>query len=503
MLAGKVPYRDTFPVHGFLSDGGLDFVLFSLWEPDFAISLRAHHLLGVLFQPALFLVTAALVRRVWLAILVIPLNLAIATALVADRPVLPLLGLAAFVWAIRSNPRRGRSLLAGTLTSMGFLYALEFGTFVLVAELVGLAWWTASSRGSLPPIRIGWFAAGLGVILLPFAVFLAFEGALLAFLRTSFLDLPHRIDEIWGWPFPAPWRLVQDWLDGRRTVVAGLPITLGVAKRLYLAPLAGAGGTAIAIWLRAPGRRALDSLRLLAASLACLLSFRYVIGRLHLEVGNALVGPVLVAVAVLLCRLFLERYPASRVPVPAAVGACAIAAVAMNAPARTAVILKAAAVYPARMAKTEGLVPLSVPRGGGVLVPEAEARELNELVGACDRWVAEKAPIVDLTNRPALFFFLRRSNASRFYQVPLMEAFESSVLADLRRSPPALAIVASGTPLDAMDCRSAQSRVPLVMALLEKALPRSEEVGNNRWRLPSDPADASRAMKGIEGKAKK
>lgn len=51
MLVGKVPYRDTFPVHGFLSDGGLDFLLFSLFGPDFSVSLFAHHLLGILFQP--------------------------------------------------------------------------------------------------------------------------------------------------------------------------------------------------------------------------------------------------------------------------------------------------------------------------------------------------------------------------------------------------------------------------------------------------------------------
>jgi hypothetical protein len=162
-----------------------------------------------------------------------------------------------------------------------------------------------------------------------------------------------------------------------------------------------------------------------------------------------------------------------------------IVALAMNAPARTAAVLKAAADFPERMARTDDLVPLSVPRGGRVLVPEAEARELAELVGACDRWVAAEAPIFDLTNRPALFFFLRRANATRFYQVPLMEPFESSVLADLRRHPPGLVIEASGTSLDAMDGRSARSRVPLVAAYVDTQFPRREEVGRNRWRLPS------------------
>ena len=49
MLAGKVPYRDTFPLHGFLSDGGLDWLLFSALSPNFRISLGAHFLLGILF----------------------------------------------------------------------------------------------------------------------------------------------------------------------------------------------------------------------------------------------------------------------------------------------------------------------------------------------------------------------------------------------------------------------------------------------------------------------
>lgn len=147
MLAGKIPYRETFPVHGFLSDGGMDFLLFSLLGPGFLASLNAHHFLGILFQPALFLVTAAATRRPLLAVLSIPLNVGFATAIVADRPVFPLLSLAAFVFAMGDERRRIPALVAGLLGGIGFLYTLDFGIFVLAAEIATLVFLRFARRG--------------------------------------------------------------------------------------------------------------------------------------------------------------------------------------------------------------------------------------------------------------------------------------------------------------------------------------------------------------------
>src|SRR5512144_918723 len=98
MLAGKMPYHDTFPMHGFLSDGGRDYLVFRLFGTTFRASVEVRHVLESFFHPAIFLVAAA--RRPLLAALAVPLNVGMAIATVADRPVLPLLSLAAFAWAL-------------------------------------------------------------------------------------------------------------------------------------------------------------------------------------------------------------------------------------------------------------------------------------------------------------------------------------------------------------------------------------------------------------------
>ena len=59
MLAGKVPYRDTFPMHGFLSDGGRDYLVFRLFGTSFRASVEARHVIESFFHPAIFLVAAA------------------------------------------------------------------------------------------------------------------------------------------------------------------------------------------------------------------------------------------------------------------------------------------------------------------------------------------------------------------------------------------------------------------------------------------------------------
>jgi hypothetical protein len=117
ILAGKVPYRETFPMHGFLSDGGRDYLRFRLFGASYRLSIDARHVLESLFHPVLFLVAATASRRPVLAALAIPVNLGMSIAVVADRPVFPLLSLAAFAWALGEERSRGRAFLAGLLVS--------------------------------------------------------------------------------------------------------------------------------------------------------------------------------------------------------------------------------------------------------------------------------------------------------------------------------------------------------------------------------------------------
>jgi hypothetical protein len=480
MLAGKVPYRQTFPLHGFLSDGGLDFILFRVFGVAFDVSVTAHDLLKSLFQPTLFLVGAAATRRPGLAALAIPMNIGFATGISFDRPVIALLSLVAFLLAIDTERRRPLAFLAGLLGALGILYSLEFGSFVLLAELATLCVsWLADPRRQDVCLPAWPFLAGVAVVLVPFCILLGALGAILPFLRVSFLDLPRHIDSVWGMHFPPPWEVVGAWIRRKELFVGELRVGPGLAKRLYLDPLLGAAGIMLSwlVWRRTVCRPL--ALRIIALSLACGLFFRYAIARLHLEYGNALTGPLFLLILV----SAYDAFPASgadrrgRIR-PAVFAATAIlAALMMNAPIRTWRVLRSAAEYKTRMSRQAGLVALSVPRGGGVRVPEEEARNLGEIIRFVNQQTPPDSRILDLSNEPALYFFLKRQNPTRFYQVPMMAPFQEEVLRDIKNSPPAAIVLESGGGLDAMDDVPNSTRIPRVWSYVTSAYPRQFRVG--------------------------
>lgn len=489
MLAGKVPYRDTFPLHGFLADGGLDWLLFSLLGPSLALSRSVHFFVGVLFHPSLYLVAAAATRRPWLAATAIPLNFGLATQIVADRPVFPLLALAAFLWAIDAPARRGRAFAAGVLSAIGLMYALEFGTFVVLAEVAALALYRFPMRGSNQRVVAtrSW-GLGLALVLVPFAAILAGFSALLPFLRTSFYDLPHWIHSVWGMDFPAPWTVAAGLWKGSPYRVGALAIGPGVAKRLYLDPLLGGIGVVVAMAFRRRLSSPATTLRLLTLSLACAAWFRYVVARLHVEVGDALTGPLLLTLLVVGHEALapsLSIHGRRRLAVALTLVGC-VAGIAMNAVARTAAVVADARRYTGRMANRSGLVLLEGERGGSALVAAGQARE----IAALDDWARASLPrdaaILELTNRPALYFLLRRRNALRFYQVPMVRPFQQEVIAELRRRPPAAVLLQHDTPFDTTDGVPNPIWIPQVWRYIDETYPRRIRVGETVIALPPD-----------------
>ena len=481
MLAGKVPYRDTFPMHGFLSDGGLDYVLFRLFGASYRLSLDARHVLVSFFHPAIFLVAAAAVRRPVVAALAIPLNIGMSIAVIADRPVVPLLSLAAFLWAIGEERSKARAFAAGFLGGLGLLYSLDFGTFVLIAEVATLvvARLVFREKG-VRPIRAAWFFVGLVAVAVPWFAYLAAVGALGAFLKVSFLDLPRLFESTWGLHFPAPWELVREWMQGHPYYAEGVPIGPAVAKRFYLAPVFGILGIALALWVWRKRKPAVHALRLLVLSLACLGFYRYVIFRFHLGAGNALTGPLFLLLLVTLHELSGRR---RRVAVALTVVGV-LAAFAMNGPGRLLAVFRDAAAYEERTTAPPTMVPLTLPRGGGIRVPRDAAENLRELLEFVDAHAPASAPVLDLSNRAALYFFMRRPNPTRFAEVPPMAVFEDEVLADIQRSRPALVILESGTGLDAIDRIPNSRRIPRVWAWVEENYPVKRKVAGSTIALP-------------------
>jgi hypothetical protein len=130
------------------------------------------------------------------------------------------------------------------------------------------------------------------------------------------------------------------------------------------------------------------------------------------------------------------------------------------------------------------MVALTVPRGGGIPVPREEEKNLRALIEFTDRHAAPGAPVLDLSNRAALYFYLRRVNPTRFAEVPPMAAFEEEVLSDLRARPPALVFLMTGTWLDAIDGIPNSRRIPRVWSWVLENYPVREKVGDTVVALP-------------------
>ena len=485
MLAGKVPYRDTFPLHGFFSDGGRDLLLFRLFEPSFLASVEARHVIESFFHPALFLVAAAASHRPVLAALAVPLNIGMSIAVVADRPVLPLVSLAAFAWALGGSGSGRREFFAAFLGGLGLLYALDFGTFVLAAEVTTLAFCRLMSSKSEPRLfRIGHYFLGLGAVLIPWLAFLATVGALGPFLKVSFIDLPFRFESLWGLHFPAPWELLREWWKGRPYMAGDVPVGPAIAKRFYLAPLFGVTGVLLALRIRRREIATALAMRLLVLSLACLAFFCHVVFRLHLQAGNALTGPVFFLLLVAAFEAFRNRVASPRRLGAAFATAGCLAALSMNGPGRLLTVFRDATRYSERMALLAWTVPLTVPRGGGIRVPRDEERNLRALIEFTNRHSAEGSMVLDLSNRAGLYFFLRRVNPTRFTEVPPMAPFEEEVLRDLRARRPALVFLESGSWLDAIDGIPNSQRIPRVWSWVLENYPIREKVGDTVVALP-------------------
>ena len=491
MLAGKVPYRETFPVHGFLADGGLDTLLFKIFQPSYAVSVQAHNFLAALFHPALFLLAAYATRHPWISLATVVFSIGATTAIGADRPVLALLSLALFVRALDETAPALPAFFAGALAGLGALYALDFGSFVIAGECVVLAAcaWQRWRRGSCP-LRISAFAAGAGLVVLVFGIYLWRQSALAAFCRVSFLDLPRHIGKTWGVPFPWPPEILRAWAHGHPFIPlnpgsTGIEwVDLGIAKRLYAAPAAallGLAAAALAIRRRGftPG-----TLRLLGLSVACACFFRYVTGRLHFQAGNALVGPLVLLLLVELAGN-QPREPRARWRVVTAVALGLCFAIGMNAPLRTWRVGLAVLQYRSRqVAAGPGEEPLDLPRGGGVIVPRAAAERLRALVAFANDNSAVQDYVLDLSNQPALYFFLQRRNPTRFYQVPLMAPFQDEVIRSLTEHPPRFVVFSSGNWLDRIDHIPNAERIPDVWQWVSARYPRRVPVSSLIIGLP-------------------
>jgi hypothetical protein len=431
-LQGARPYVETYPVHGWGADGGFDALFFRTVGPSLFDSIR------------------------WAAV-ALTASLCLCP-FVSERQALALGALALLLRAARRE-KPALWLWGGVLSGAALFFSLDFGLIALAAGIsAGLSLWLLDKRDRARPARCGglWLSGGAAIGALPFLFILARERALGAFFRVSFREIPVLVSETWGLPAGSATLAV------RETPLWKFPALLASGENMP----------------------ALFSLLLLGAAMTLLL-FRAASGPLTLTDRAAAVAVAFAAVAL---RGLLGRADAGHsslygifVGLPAAwllyrarrrplVAAVLLLGLSLRLHPRATLLLEWHAIQASRPARDALLEQGSrVPRGGGARLPRAQAEELSALRRYFDGQLSPRETFFDFGNEPGLYFFLERRCPVRYAAVPLYEPpdRQHEVLAALERDRIPLAILSSGTSLDAFDGVGSRQRAPLVAAYLD------------------------------------
>ncbi|HEU5161549.1 MAG TPA: hypothetical protein VFV54_00240, partial [Thermoanaerobaculia bacterium] len=314
-LAGEVPYKDVFILHGLMDDGMLDAWLMRWAGADVAVSNTRIVAMSAMAMVALWLLAFLLFDSIPLALLVVALG---AMTFVENARALLELSVLALLFAGVWWRRPPVILAAGAVSALTLFYSLDIGLYSIfgsVAGLIGWFFWTrrvpADQRSTINDPRstineqrstIPWYLAGLLAGAAPFLIWLASAGALGDFFRVSFVDVPRFIDPVWSLPFPdlasffrsdLQIRSIADFLLGERSRYLLNPLVLGAALLTLVARFARR---------LAPGK--IDLALLLLATFG-IFTQRSALGRAdfpHQYFSAFLIAPTLVALLVILVR---------------------------------------------------------------------------------------------------------------------------------------------------------------------------------------------------------
>ena len=455
-LSGAAPYADTYPIHGLGSDGGLDAAAFRLFGPTLAVYRLQHGVATAAAVAALGLACGVFFRRLGWAAVAFVLALAI-SPFQSDRQTPAFLALAALTWAAQTGRRRAWGI-AGAFTSAALFYALDFGAMLLCAGFataVSLA--LIDRRGKEAAESIAFYVMGIAAGALPFLGILAARGAADDFGRVSFLELPSRISDIWSLPAAAAAPFLENM--GPKGIFGALVLGSSVDWLTFAALLA----LAAAVLLFRVARRELSAIDrgAIAATWFAMVAMRGVLGRA--DAGHlALYGTF---TALPTAWLF---YRAVRAPHAAWLFAPALGFVllARFQPHRLPLVFW----YGLRPAGHGADCRQTVPRSGASTVPCAQAADLAALRSRIERELAPGQTFFDFGNEPALYFLMDRKPPVRYCCVPFYEGEDAQreVIAGLERERPPLAILSSGTFLDALDNVPNRVRAPEVAAYLDR-----------------------------------
>ncbi len=472
-LHGARPYADTYPLHGWGADGGVDGFAFR----HFGATLRVYRLRTAFFAALAPLAlagscVAALGSGIW-GVLAFLVSASFAPGLI-ERQALAFAALVPLFLSFRAGARR-RALraAAGVLAGWEVLYSLEYGLFVFLgisAALLLLPTLEARRRR----LRLGfaacapfWGGALLGA--LPFLVVLAARGVFGDFLRISFVELPRWVTAVWGVPAGEVWTVLSPVRD--TPALASLLAGAGMQFFFVMALLAIAGATLL---LRAAaGDLDPEDRAAWAAFGVAAFALRGMLGRAdeaHFWHYSVFAG--LPAVWVLRS---VWRSAARAVLFPVALLFLLIRLHPFRAVEDTLRLVAATGDPAAHRDRAEP------PRSGGERLPAGQAKEFSDFRRALDERLAPGETYFDFSNQPALYFFADRIPPVRFHTVAQYEAEEkqSEVIDTLERKKPPIAAF-TDTFYSTLDLPNAE-RAPRVARYLAEHYEPAAVVGS--WRF--------------------
>jgi hypothetical protein len=470
MLDGGRPYGDTFFLHGFATDGGLDVLLGSKPSPNKMRRMRT--LLDAVSLAMLVLIAAELTATTGGLIAAVILSLCAIGA--GELPVttyfrwLPLL---VAVWALlryqrepglgvgnrKSEINEGKPpaadrrlpallFLSAIASSLGILWSLEVGGYAVAATAIVILLYTR---------RVTLIA--LAAIAAPLLVLLATRADLYHFFRDSFVIIPRAIDAIWSLPakpLPSPSLFVH-------------PIALwkwlaSDSARYYLPPVFF--GFLFALALRKRDKR------IAIVAIFSTILFRSAAGRCgvsHTRFAIPLLGVALVA---FLLEPWMRERPMNLWRGMAVLIAALIGfryfEIANNATFGAKLLIG----WPARQ-RHEGLVPYPLPRARDLYTYAENAADLAALGDLAQH--AGPGTIFDLTGERALYYLLDRRPATRCPDIAMLSAPELSAeaLRQLNAHPPRFVVLEEENAFGSLGGIANRDRIPPIAAWIDAHYP--------------------------------
>lgn len=456
--AGGRPYIDTYPLHGWGADGGFDAILFRVFGRN----------LEVFWLRRAVMTALALAVLGWCSFQVFKGAGWAAVALLCSLGICPFLSerhLPAFVAlglvARAAGSARSRDwLLAGIASSATLFCTLDFGLIALGGG-IAIALALAPDRSShpwKPGTRSAFlFLYGAAAGGLPFLLWLFRQGALAAFFRVSFLEIPTTITETWGLPGGS----VSGLLQTSPTRFLFLLLLGDGMPALFLLTVLGSAMTLVLFRVSEGTIEPVDRAAAASIVFGCL-ALRGALGRAdagHLALYGVFAGP---AAAWILYRASRARRSAGLLTAATAL----VFATRLNL--HGIIGLEAGAVAGASRAR-EATAASETPGGGGPPELRSQGSEIAVLRRSFDAGLKPGETFFDFANEPALYFLLGRTPPVRYSCVPLyeVEPKQREVVEALERFRPPLAILAGGSGRDAFDGVPNRERAPLVAAYLD------------------------------------